>query len=87
MGREQCQRNRERALEVRRLFDPRKRQALAESCVNGDQRTCAELKAIRQSEDYRAPNRFRSKHHRRAASQKKHVEGNLGDFSLEDNER
>ena len=68
------------------MFDPRKRQALAESCVNGDQRTCAELEAIRQSEDYNAPNRFRSGHHHRAASQKRHVGSNLGDFSLESNE-
>ena len=69
------------------MFDPRKRRALAESCVNGDQRTCAVLEAIRQSEDYHAPNRFRSGQHHRAANQKRHVEGNLGDFSLEDNER
>lgn len=68
MGCKQCQRNRQRALEKRRLIDQRRRQALAESCVNGDQRACAELEAMRQAQEYRAANRFRSEHHLRTPS-------------------
>jgi len=82
----QCQENRRRSLEKRRLIDQKRRERLAERCVAGDQRSCAELEAIRAAQEYRAANRYRSEHHRRAASQKRHVVGNLGDFSLESNE-
>ena len=66
MGCKQCQRNRQRALEKRRLIDQRKRQTLAEACMAGDQRSCYELQRLTASEEYRATNRFRHEHHRRA---------------------
>jgi len=66
MGCRQCQRNRQRALEKRRLIDQRKRQTLAEACMAGDQNSCRELQRLTASEEYRALNRFRSEHHKRA---------------------
>ena len=68
MGCKQCQRNRQRALEKRRLIDQRKRQTLAEACVAGDQASCHELERMKASEAYRA-DKFRSEHHRRAATE------------------
>ena len=62
MGFKQCQRNRQRFLEKRRLIDQRKRQPLAEACMAGDQNSCRELQQLTTSEEYRALNRFRSEH-------------------------
>lgn len=73
-------------MEKRLLIDQKRRERLAIACVASDQRSCAELEAIRAAQEYRARNRYRSEHHRRAESQKGHVESNLGDFSLESNE-
>lgn len=67
MGCRQCQRNRQRALEKRRLIDQKKRERLAEACMAGDQNSCRELQHLTASEEYRATNRYRSEHHRRAA--------------------
>lgn len=67
MGCKQCARNRQRSLEKRRLIDQRKRQTLAEACMAGDQNSCRELQQLTASDEYRAINRFRHEHHRRAA--------------------
>ena len=69
MGCKQCQRNRQRALEKRRLLDQRKRQTLAEACMAGDQKSCRELQRLTASDEYRATNRYRSEHHRRTAAE------------------
>ena len=50
----QCQRNRQRALEKRRLIDQQKRQTLAEVCMAGDQKSCRELQQLTASDEYRA---------------------------------
>ena len=66
MGCKQCQRNRQRALEKRRLIDQQRRQRLAEACTRGDQKSCMELQRIEAAQAYREDNRYRSEHHRRA---------------------
>ena len=66
MGCKQCAKNRQRALEKRRLIDQRKRHTLAEACMAGDQNSCRELQRLTASDEYRATNRFRSEHHKRA---------------------
>ena len=66
MGCKQCVKNRQRALEKRRLIDQKKRERLAEGCMAGDQKSCMELQRLTASDEYRATNRYRSEHHRRA---------------------
>ena len=66
MGCKQCQRNRQRALEKRRLIDQHRRQRLAEACTRGDERSCIELQRMQAAEEYRQQNKYRSEHHRRA---------------------
>lgn len=55
----QCQRNRQRALEKRRLIDQRTLQTLAEACMAGDRKSCRELQQLTASEEYRATNPYR----------------------------
>ena len=66
MGCKQCQKNRQRALEKRRLIDQQKRQRLAEACMRGDEMSCRTLQQLEQAQAYRADNKYRSEHHRRA---------------------
>ena len=66
MACKQCQKNRQRALEKRRLIDQQRRQRLAEACTRGDKRSCIELQRMHTAEEYRQQNKYRSEHHRRA---------------------
>ena len=66
MGCKQCQKNRQWALEKRRLIDQQKRQRLAEACMRGDQMSCKTLQQMEAVEAYRTDNKYRSELHRRA---------------------
>ena len=67
MACKQCAKNRQQAFEKRRLIEQQRREKLAEACVAGDQKACAQLEAIRAAQEYRADNRYRSELHRRAS--------------------
>ena len=66
MGCKQCQKNRQRALEKRRLIDQQKRQRLAEACMRGDEMSCKTLQEYEAAQAYRADNKYRPEMHRRA---------------------
>ena len=66
MGCKQCAKNRERAMQKRRLIDQQRRQRLAEACTRGDQKSCMELQRMEATQAYRQDNRYIPELHRRA---------------------
>lgn len=66
MGCKQCQKNRQRSLEKRRLIDQQKRECLAEACMRGDERSCKTLQEMEAAQAYRADNKYCPELHRRA---------------------
>ena len=66
MGCKQCAKNRERAMQKRRLIDQQRRQRLAEACTEVT-KSCMELQRMEATQAYRQDNRYIPELHCRAS--------------------